>query len=141
MAFYVAVVLGAALLVVAPEVGRLLAVVWGTTLGLAIAHVFAFRLAAILVDGGRPGRHNLDLILAQLAGAVVVAVLVTAAVLAIPAQDPSEVARFSLSAFVGIGAYGIGRSRGASRTRSMVFAVLVLVVATAVTVAKYVLTH
>lgn len=141
MAFYVAIVLGAALLVVEPDLGRLLGVVWGTALGLAIAHVFAFRLAANLVEEGPPGPHNLELIGAQLAGATLVGVIVTLAVLVIPGDDSAEVARFSLAAFIGLSAYGIGRTSGASRTRSVVFAAIVLVVANAVVVAKYLLTH
>lgn len=141
MAFYVAVVLGAALLVVEPDLGRLVGVVWGTALGLAIAHVFAFRLAANLVEAGPPGPHNLQLIGAQLTGATVVGVLVTVAVLLVPADDPAEVARLALAAFIGLSAYGIGRSTGASRTRSVVFALIVLVVAVAVVVTKYLLTH
>lgn len=141
MAFYVAVVLWAALLVVEPDVGRLLGIVWGTALGLAVAHVFAFRLAATLVEAGRPSRETLGLVGAQLVGAGVVALLVTAFVLLVPGDQPDEVARFSLAAFIGITAFGIGRSTGASRTRSVVFAVVVLVVAVAVVVTKYLLTH
>jgi hypothetical protein len=142
MAFYVAVVLGAALIVaVEPDVGRLLAIIWGTALGLAIAHVFAYRLAATLVEGGRPSRNSLRLIGAQLVGAVLVGLVPTLAVLLIPVEDPTEAARFSLAAFIGVSAYGIARSTGASRTRSVVFGVVVLVVAVAVALVKYLLAH
>lgn len=142
MAFYVAVVLLAALFVaVERESGRLLALVWGTTLGLAVAHLFAFRLAAVLVGRGSAGSDTWSLAGAQLAGAALVGLLVTVAVLVIPGDDRAEVARFSLAAFVGLSGYAIGRSAGASQVRSVGFAMGVLVLATAVAGIKYALTH
>src|SRR5436190_6229463 len=38
--------------------GQLLAIVWGTAVGLALAHWFAFRLAAPAFRGERPTRHD-----------------------------------------------------------------------------------
>lgn len=142
MAFYVAVVLGATLVVVDdPAVGGLLRLVWGTAIGLAVAHAFAFRLAAVLVERGSPGRHAWDLVLAQVAGAVLVPTFVSLVVLAIGGDDPAEAARFSLALFVGASGYGIGRAAGAGPVRSAVFAAIVLVVATGVMAAKYALSH
>ncbi len=142
MAFYVAVVLGATLVVVDdPAVGALLRLVWGTAIGLAVAHVFAFRLAAVLVERGSPGRHAWELVLAQVAGAVLVPAFVSLVVLVVGGADPAEAARFALAVFIGASAFGIGRGAGAGRVRSIVFAAIVLAVAIGVMVVKYVLSH
>lgn len=53
--------------------GDLLAIIWGTAIGLAIAHWFAFRMAAPAFRGERPTRHDTYIGLAQVAGAVLVA--------------------------------------------------------------------
>src|SRR5690349_16303405 len=53
--------------------GKLLALVWGTAVGLAIAHWFAFRIAAPAFRGERPTRHDTYVGLAQVGGAMFVA--------------------------------------------------------------------
>ena len=53
--------------------GQLLAIVWGTAVGLAIAHWFAFRLAAPAFRGERPTRHDTYVGLARFLGAMFVA--------------------------------------------------------------------
>ena len=57
MSLYVAIVLLAALMVVPDSSGhgdvQVLGLVWGTTIGLALAHLFAFRVSARLVSEGR----------------------------------------------------------------------------------------
>ena len=56
MALYVTVCLLAALTALQNVVavpGRVLGLVWGTTIGLALAHLFAFRIAGRLVQDGR----------------------------------------------------------------------------------------
>src|SRR5262245_63395720 len=55
--------------------GKLLAIVWGTAVGLAIAHWFAFRLAAPAFRGERPTRLDTYVGLAQVGGAVFVAAM------------------------------------------------------------------
>src|SRR3954449_4606347 len=53
--------------------GQLLAIVWGTAVGLAIAHWFAFRLAAPAFRGEGPTRQDTYIGLAQIGGAMFVA--------------------------------------------------------------------
>jgi predicted membrane protein len=57
MALYVAVCLLAALTAVAEEASdghvRAFGIIWGTTIGLALAHAFAFRVSARIVAQGR----------------------------------------------------------------------------------------
>lgn len=52
---------------------QLLAIVWGTAIGLALAHWFAFRIAAPAFRGDRPTRHDTRIGLVQLGGAALVA--------------------------------------------------------------------
>ena len=76
MVLYVAVCLLAALAAV--DQGRRhghvrsLAIIRGTTIGLAVAHAFAFRLSAQLVAHGAVRRVDAAAIAARLAGAIVV---------------------------------------------------------------------
>src|SRR3954470_17454377 len=59
--------------VTGPVGAELLAIIWGTAIGLALAHWFAFRMAAPAFRGERPTRHDTYVGLAQVAGAVLVA--------------------------------------------------------------------
>jgi hypothetical protein len=116
MAFYVAICLIAALVAVEPRNGiPILGVIWGTTVGLALAHLFAFRLAARLVGGGSVGRDQARLALASLLGATAVAVIASAPVLVV--SDPAEAdgVRFFVSALIGVPAYHVGRHNGTGR--------------------------
>src|SRR5262249_56146611 len=53
--------------------GKLLALVWGTAVGLVLAHWFAFQFAAPLLRGERPTRRAAVIGLAQVGGAILVA--------------------------------------------------------------------
>jgi hypothetical protein len=129
MAFYVAICLIAAL--VALDDGQhgvpTLAIVWGTTIGLALAHFFAFRLASRLVGSGRMGPRERSLGLAQLGGAAAVAILVSVPVLFVDASVELDVARLVLGGLIGLAAYAVGRFSGATRFRSTLFCGVVLV--------------
>ena len=63
---------------------RVLALVWGVTIGLALAHIFAFRVSARLVAAGRVGPHDAGAVGAQLVGAAAVALLATIPVFLLP---------------------------------------------------------
>src|ERR1051325_10320402 len=58
--------------VTGPVGGALLAIVWGTAVGLAIAHWFAFRVAAPAFRGERPTRLDNYIGLAQVGAAMLV---------------------------------------------------------------------
>ncbi len=77
-ALYVAICLLVALLAL-PESAvdhvPLLGVIWGGTIGLALVHWFAFRVAARLLGAGKIRQHDLELGAVQLAGAAAVAAL------------------------------------------------------------------
>src|SRR4051812_20101505 len=61
--------------VTGPIGAALLAILWGTAVGLALAHWFAFRVAAPAFRGETPTLHDNEIGLAQLGGAVLVAAL------------------------------------------------------------------
>src|SRR4051794_2022343 len=61
--------------------GQLLAVVWGTAVGLAVAHWFAFGLAAPALRGARPTRFDTHIGLAQIGSAMFVAAVSSVPVL------------------------------------------------------------
>ena len=143
MALYVAVCLLAALSAIAERESdghvRALAIIWGTTIGLALAHAFAFRLSARLVAKGRLHREDGELVAAQVAGAALVAIVATVPVLVFPPTAELDVSRLALALFIGLVAFAIARQAGASRGRSLTYTAIVLVLAFAIAIVKNVL--
>ncbi len=143
MALYVAICLLAALTAI-PESSQhdeveVFALVWGTTVGLALAHLFAFRLSARMIGSGTVHRRDVQTSLAQLVGALAVAVMCTVAVLPLEAISELDAIRMLLASFVAVVAYLTARSNDTTRYRALLFAGFVLVVALAIVVAKNVL--
>ncbi|MGO4256744.1 hypothetical protein [Marmoricola sp. RAF53] len=137
MALYVAICLlaaGAA----APEdhPPQTLGIIWGVTLGLALAHWFAFRVSTRLVGSGAVDRSDLELGGAQLGGAIAVAVLATIPVLLCPESYEFEAAGLLLALFVGGVAYVAKRSGGSTRGSALFYALVVLAVAVVVVEVK-----
>lgn len=143
MALYVSITLLAALTATSERASDghvdVLALVWGTTVGLALAHWFAFRLSSLFVAGGRFVRRDVEIGLAQLLGAAAVAVLGTIPVLVLPSTAERDGDRIVLALFVGLLAYLTGRSAGGSRLRAVISSVVAMILALAVAVTKNVL--
>jgi hypothetical protein len=114
-------------------------ITWGTTIGLAVAHWFAFRVSARLVAAGELGRHEVHTAAAQLVGALAVALLVTVPVVLLPATAELDVVRLVLAGFVAAIGYAVARNSGASMRRSAIYAASILVIALAIAVLKNVL--
>ena len=140
MALYVSVCLLAATAVIAESADRghveVLGLVWGTTVGLALAHLFAFRISARLVGSGTIDEHDARIAVAQLVGAIAVAVLCTAPVLVMSSTSELDAVRLMLAALIGLVAFLTARSGDKSRTTSLVYAVIVLAVALTIAVLK-----
>lgn len=137
MAFYVAICLIAALAATDPHEGLPTTwLIWGTTIGLALAHLFAFRLASRLVGGGSAGARHGPLALAQLVGALSVAIVATVPVLLFSGPSQADMTRYFVSGLIGLSAYQIGRNSGAGSFRSALFAGGTLIAATAVVLIK-----
>lgn len=139
MSLYVAICLLAALTAVADEVldhDDVVEIVWGSTLGLALAHWFAFQISARLAGSGSVARHDAQSALAQLLGAGAVAMLVTVPVLVLQRPTAFGVARLVLAVFIGGVGFVVARSSGGSRPRAIAYGVSVLVLALVVAVVK-----
>ena len=140
MALYVAVCLLAALIALGdPAEGhhvRAIGLVWGTAVGLALAHLFAFRLAARWISGGTLSADDSSAALAQLAGAVFVAALATVPIVLFGPSLEFDLVRLVLAALIGGTGFAAARGAGASRARAVLAGVGVLLVAVAVAVTK-----
>lgn len=140
MALYVSVVLLAALAAVGdheePGGVDVVALVWGTTVGLAVAHWFAYRLAARLAAGGSRRREDFEIGLAQLAGALAVALVVTVPFVLLPDSSEWDVARLEIAGLIGVVAFLVARADGAGRLRATLYATGVVVLAAAVATIK-----
>lgn len=143
MSLYVAVALLAALMAVPDATGRhvveVLGIVWGTTIGLTIAHLFAFRVSSRLVSDGRIDPHDAKIAAAQLAGATLVAVLCSIPVLLFAETAELDAVRIVLAAYVALVGYQVAASNGSPRGRALIYAGAVLVVALGIAVFKNVL--
>lgn len=129
MALYVSVCLFAALTAVgrkdAEEGARALWIVWGTTIGLALAHAFAFRVSTPMISRGTMTRHDLDAIVAKLVGALAVATLATVPIALFPRGSEYEACRWTLALFIGVVGYLVSRIGGVGRLRSAAYGVAV----------------
>jgi hypothetical protein len=142
MALYVAICLIAALTALANVTsvpGHIMGLVWGTTVGLAVAHVFAFRIAGRLVHEGELPKADRIISVVQLAAAAAVALIVSVPVLLAPTVYEITWARYTCAAIIGVVGYLVARGAERSRIRSMVFGIAVLVAAFAVAALKHAL--
>ena len=128
MALYVAIVVEAELLTFWVGYGpddpspidgvELIALIWGTTIGLALAHLFAFRLAARAFVREGQNSHG-QVAAAQLLGAAAVAALCS--IPGLFASDDNDL-RFSLyvpEIIIGVAGYLTARTSGRSRSASL----------------------
>jgi hypothetical protein len=145
MAFYVTICLLAALAAVrhSGDEGHVetLRLIWGTTIGLAFAHWFAFRLAAKMAEPHHPAPHNAALLAAQMTGAAAVALVASIPVLLLPGDVELKVVRWELAGLLGLAGYTIARSAGSSRGRSIRYGLSILGLATVVVLVKSRLGH
>ena len=124
MALYVAVCLMAALIAIpesAAEQTTVIGLIWGITLGLALAHWFAFRVSARMVGAGTVRTSDVELIGAQLLGAAGVALVVSVGVLLLPDSAELESAEFLLAALISLIGFAVARGAGASLLRAVVY--------------------
>ncbi|MGZ4666591.1 MAG: hypothetical protein ACXV5Q_16530 [Frankiaceae bacterium] len=134
MALYVAICLLAALLAVS-ETGaqaHAIGIIWGVTVGLAVAHWFAFRVSARMVGTGRIRPRDVESAGAQLAGAIAAALLASVPVIVFPESVELELVELVLAAFIAVVGFAVARGGGATRVRAVVYALSVLVVAVAI---------
>jgi hypothetical protein len=116
-----------------------LTVVWGTTLGLTLAHWLAFQLTARLFAGAELSPHDRMAAVGQALAAVGVAA-VASVPLILYARAGLVLARTLLAGLVGLVAFGAARRHGASVGRALIYGLVVVVIALAVAIGKYLLT-
>ena len=139
MALYVAICLLAGLTVASDhnvEELNVFAVVWGTTLGLAVAHWFAFRMSSRLAAGGRVRRRDVEVSAAQLGGAAAVGALATIPVVLFSESNELEAVRLVMAGFIGIVGFAVATASGATRLRAGLYALGMVIVALAIALAK-----
>ncbi len=145
MALYLAIVIFAELIAI-PEDDRLdkaesIALIWGTAVGLALAHLFAFRLSSAFVASGRRGPATRPLARAQVAAAAGVATAATLPVLVLGEEPGYEWAQALLALLIGGTAFATARHAGASEPRSAAFAALSLALAAVIIALKGLVLH
>jgi hypothetical protein len=116
-----------------------LTVVWGTTLGLTLAHWFAFRLSGRLFAGAELPSHDRMAMVGQAVAAVSVAAIASVPLILYGSAGLAW-SRSLLAGLVGLFAFGTARRHGASSGRALAYALVVVVIALAVAIGKYLLT-
>src|SRR5262245_27255313 len=119
--------------------GQLLAILWGTAVGLAIAHWFAFQFAAPLFRGERPNRLAVAIGLGQVAGAVLVAAVSSLPVLLLSNVRAQETTGDVPAVLIGVVAYVVSRIAGRPRVVSLLYGVTALALGVAVALVKSIL--
>jgi hypothetical protein len=122
--------------VTGPVGGALLAVVWGTAVGLAIAHWFAFRVAAPAFRGQTPTRLDAQIGLAQLAGAMFVAAISSLPVLLLNDVRAQETTGDVPAAIIGVIGYFIARASGRSHLQAVFYGITALALGIVVALVK-----
>jgi hypothetical protein len=117
------------------------AIIWGSTLGLALAHGFAFTIADRLVDDESDEGDHTEVLLAQMLAAAAIACEATATVVVLPEKWELDGARLVTAVSIGVIVYVLARKGGRSPVRSAAAAALAFVFGVAVAAVKLALTH
>ncbi len=117
------------------------ALVWGQAVGLALAHWFAFTLAAAGFRSGAPWRRDLIQGGVEVGGACFVAMATTGALLVVSDRNDVVVAAYVSGSVIAIAGYGTARRAGRSVVGSLVFGAVVLLAGLVVATAKAWLGH
>jgi hypothetical protein len=143
MVLYVSIVLLATLVALPEDFAEhgnaaleLLALEWGTAIGLALAHWFAFTVAGALLSGGMPTREDLEVVGAQLAGAALVACVTTLPILVAGSDSDVRAAAFAPALILGFAGFRVARTSGRSVIAALFAGVLVLLVGLTVATIK-----
>lgn len=117
----------------------LVLVIWGTAIGTALAHWFAFQVVALGFNDGRFSLEDVREVGAQIGAAFVVATLTTVVTLLAPTESAVEWAAFVPAACIGAAAYLAVRPRVRSPLTAVAFACAILTVGVAVATIKAVI--
>ena len=135
MALYLGIVLAAEVLVIDDHVDRRLAalgIIWGSTLGLTLAHIFAFDLSARLFSGGVVDAETGRSIGLQLGTAIAAAAILSVPFLFLDTDSALAVDAYLIVFFIGATAFAVARAGGLERLRAAAFTTVVVAIAAAV---------
>lgn len=118
----------------------LVVIVWSTSIGLALAHWFAFVVGAAGFRAGKLHRHEWELATAHVAGAMIVALSTTIPIVVTDEISDVRAAAFAPAVFIGFAGYRVARSAGRSAGASLVAGVIGLLLGLAVAGVKAFLT-
>jgi len=122
--------------VTGPVGSALLAVVWGTAVGLALAHWFAFRVAAPAFRGESPTRLDAQIGLAQLAGAMFVAAISSIPVLLLNDVRAQETTGDVPAVIIGVIGYFVARASGRGHLPAVFYGITALALGIVVALVK-----
>ncbi len=122
--------------VTGPVSAQLLAIIWGTAVGLAIAHWFAFRLAGQAFRGDRVTGLDTKVGLAQVGAAMFVAAVSSIPVLLFDDVRAQEFTGLVPAVLIGIVGYLISREAGRSRIVAAIYGVTALALGVLVATVK-----
>lgn len=144
MAFYLGLTLLVALNVTRdeapPPLPELLLIIWGTTVGLAVAHWFALTLAAHVVRDTTMHHTPGEMFTGQVIMAVALGLVASAAVLLSPTRVQVPAARIAVALFIGGLVTVEVRSNGSAFPRALGVGAAALSVAMALAMAKLAVT-
>ena len=117
------------------------AAIWGTAVGLALAHVFAFDLSARIFAPGRPHRSTRLSATAQVIAAAGVAALATLPFLVFSRDVAFTISGLLMAALIGLTGFAAARAGGHGHGRALVVTVVTLVLGALVVAVKAGLGH
>lgn len=112
-----------------------------TALGLMVAHMLAFSISTRLVSKGRFDEHAKRVLVSQLAGGFLVVALATVPTVVFDPGYSMQIAGAVLLAMVAVVGYLAARAAEVSRTRALLYVVLVLLLVAAVLLVKGLVGH
>jgi fumarate reductase subunit C len=114
----------------------LIGLIWGTTIGLALAHWFAFRLTSSAYGGGHASMKDIRIGIAQIAGAMSVAVLCTIPVLLVGDANDVPVTTFVPALIIGSAGFTVAHASGRTRFQSLILGGVVMLLGVTVAALK-----
>lgn len=114
-----------------------LAIVWGTTVGLALTHWFALLVTARLVSDPDIHYRPTELLISQTVMASVVAICATLVVLAVSTEFDRLGARITAAVFIGVLVSVESRTGGAARQRALAIGFGAMAIAMAIAWVKW----
>lgn len=127
--------------VAGPTGWELVTILWGTTIGLALAHWFAFQVSEQGLSNRELRREARDEIAGEVAGAAIVATIASLPVLLLSDDLAQKVLPFVLALIIGTVAYVVEKANGRQRRVALMWAGAAVLLGLGVAVAKLWLSH